>query len=98
LENDPAVVGAKLSSVKTNSSGARSTSFALRRTLPALDDHGLGAKDHVAENVGFRRFPAVARGECGFRQSRPNASCMDAICLASSSVSEATMATWRLDR
>jgi hypothetical protein len=34
----------------------------------------------------------------GSRQSRPKASCMDAICRASSSVSAATMAIWRLDR
>jgi hypothetical protein len=34
----------------------------------------------------------------GSRQSRPNASCLDAICRASSSVSAATMATWRLER
>lgn len=53
----------KLSWVKTNSSGARSASSALRRTLPALEGHGLGAKNHVAENVGPRRFQAFAAGE-----------------------------------
>jgi putative SOS response-associated peptidase YedK len=33
--------------------------------LPALDRHRLGAKHHVAENVGLRRFHAVARGKIG---------------------------------
>jgi hypothetical protein len=38
---------------KTNSSRARSISSALRQALVAFDRHGLGAKDHVAENVGL---------------------------------------------
>src|SRR3984885_9696041 len=37
--------------------------LALRRTLPALDRQRLGAKDHVAENVGLRCFQAIAGGE-----------------------------------
>lgn len=76
------MVRAKLSWAKTNSSRARSTSSVLRRTLPTLDRQRLGAKDHVAEDVG----PDVSRlshaAECGSRQSRPNASCMAAICRA----------------
>lgn len=63
----------------------------------ALDRHRLGPKHHVAENGGLRRFQAVALGKMGILQSRPKASCLEAISRASSSVSAATMATWRLD-
>jgi hypothetical protein len=45
---------------------------------------------------GVSMTSAIAK--CGSRQLRPKASCMDAICRASSSVSAATTATCRLER